>query len=277
MGPQNFPIKGLMKVGVFDSGIGGMTIARAIKEGVPTASVIFFADTAWFPYNDKEESEIQDRFLRASGFFEEQGCSVVVIACNTASVLAYELASERFSGRLNLFSIVDLTIEALLGFPSIQKAVGIIGTVHTVRSGAFQKKINELAPSLLVRALPTPKLAPFSEQYFLTTDKSKLDLNVLYDYLRSEELADIDTLLLACTHYPILMQEIEKFYYGRVQIIDAVEQSKATMKNLSLGKRDFVHDGATTPIVYASKLSESFVKAARYFLGENVTTKEVKI
>lgn len=266
-----------MKVGVFDSGIGGMTIAQAIKEGLSTAAVVFFADTAGFPYNDKKATEIRERFLRACVFFEKEGCSIVVIACNTASVLAYETAKEKFDGRLRMFSIVDLTIAALFESPLPKKIIGIIGTVHTINSGCYENKMQDLLPNIVIKSLFTPELAPLSEEYFLSEDKPKLDLHVLYDYLNDRKLSDIDTLLLGCTHYPIIMEEIKKIYNGKVQIIDAIEKTKNTLGNLFSNQRRVTELRDPSHIAYASKLTDVFVKASAHFLGKHVKTAEVRI
>lgn len=267
-----------MKIGVFDSGIGGMTIAKAIKDGLPNASIIFFADTLFFPYNNRKATEIEERVLRACSFLEQEGCSVVVFACNTASIIAWEVAKKEFSGRLCLFSILDFNIAAFLESAPPKKVIGIIGTTHTINSGYYEREIQRLNPGLVVKSMATPELAPFAEQYFLYRDRSELNLNILYDYLRSKELSDIDTLLLACTHYPILMDEIKKIYNDGIEVIDAIENTRIAISGLiSSQNLPTMLDGTPSYSSYASSPTEIFAKASRYFLGQSVRISEARI
>jgi glutamate racemase len=261
-----------VKIGILDSGIGGMTVANAIKNSLPQLSIVFFGDTAWFPYNDKTEKEVISRVLYACDILVNQNCTIIFLACNTASVLAYDFVKARLAGKAEVVNIVDLTIKALAEWPAIKHNLGIIGTVHTINSGVYENLIMDLDSSLNVTKLCVPKLATLAEQYCYSKYQCNLDL--MYSYLRSPELKNIDTLLLACTHYSLLKEEIERFYEYKVAVLDGVNTTRTAFERL-LQKAETYSSQESEYLVLCSKITQNFAQAAGLLLGKNIDLREV--
>lgn len=248
-----------------------MTIAQSIQKKIPQTSIVYFGDTAWFPYNDKSAEEVIARAIYACEIFLSQNCSTVILACNTATVLAYDSLVEKFSDRIKIYNIVDLTIKSLLDAECIKSDIGIIGTIHTVNSNIYERNIEILAPHLSVKQLATPKLAALAEEYYTNRD---VDINLLYEYLDSTNLKDIDTLLLACTHYSVFREKIEDFYRGKVNVIDSVHTTNTVFekKFADVSIQDFVKK---TPLVLCSRLTDNFSNSSKLFLGNDIILKEI--
>lgn len=249
-----------------------MTIASAIKNSIPQVSIVFFGDTAWFPYNDKTEDDVISRVLYACDMLAEHGCSIILLACNTATALAYDSVKKRLAGKAEILNIAELTIKALIEWPHYKRNVGIIGTVHTINSGIYKKRIHELDPTLSIKSLSTPKLAALAEQY--SYSKIHCNLDLLYNYLRSPELENIDTLLLACTHYSLLKDEIEGFYQNKVAVLDGIDTTKNIFKSY-FQKTEIFSSQKAEYLVLCSEITQIFTQAVGLLLGKNIDLRGV--
>jgi len=212
-------IKGTSKdrpIGIFDSGIGGLTIANAIQKVLPDEALVYFGDTAHLPYGDKSPDSIKYYAIRISQFLLKQNCKMIVIACNTASSLAYETVKDFVGGAVPVINVIDPVVEYVVADKS-HKKIGVIGTKGTIKSDIYAKKIIERSKNIKVSSLATPLLAPMIEEGFFKNSISKA---VLASYLGSRKLSGIDTLIPACTHYPLISSEIEDYYQKKVAIID---------------------------------------------------------
>ncbi|MEM9921712.1 MAG: glutamate racemase, partial [Bacteroidota bacterium] len=186
-------------IGVFDSGIGGLTVANAIIRHLPKEQIVYFGDTAHLPYGDKSADAIRYYCIKISKFLLDQGCKMIVIACNSASSAAYNILLDFFEGQTLFVNVVDPLVQTVVN-KRFQK-VGVIATKATVRSDIYRLKLLERQPNLKVASLATPLLAPMIEEGYA---QNKIGQAILENYLSDTSLKDIEALLLSCTHYPLI-------------------------------------------------------------------------
>ena len=254
-------------IGVFDSGIGGLTVAHAIRQLLPYESMIYFGDTAHLPYGDKSEAAIQAYSVRIADILVKKGCKVIVIACNSASSAAYELLTEYVRKDIQIINVIDPMVQLVLDeFPG--KQVGLIGTKRTVQSDVYSRKIREGNKGVEVRSLATPLLAPMIEEGFFNNQISQ---DIISQYLSDESLKNIEALILACTHYPLIKNEIKSVYGENVSILDSSEVIARALKG-HLEDQRLLKTEKTKPHhqFLVSDYTESFEAAARMFFQESV-------
>jgi glutamate racemase len=258
--PANAPI------GVFDSGIGGLTVAHAIKLSMPRENMIYFGDTAHLPYGDKSEAAIQAYSVKIANILLQKGCKVIVIACNSASSAAYELLKEYVRHQAQVINVIDPMVEYLADHFE-NKTIGLIGTKRTIQSAIYPKKIAEQNKNIRLKTLATPLLAPMIEEGFFNNQISK---EIIGQYLNDPALSDLDALILACTHYPLIRNEIEAHYKGKVIVLDSsvIVASSLQQRLTKLGLVNTEVNSASH--FYVSDYTESFENSARMFFGENV-------
>src|SRR5688572_21990204 len=146
-------------IGIFDSGIGGLTVAKAIKQLLPSENIVYFGDTAHLPYGDKSEAAIQAYSIKIADVLLKKGCKVIVIACNSASSAADELLKEYVNKEVHIINVIDPMVELVTSqYPA--KRVGLIGTKRTVQSGVYARKIADASKSINLQSLATPLLVP---------------------------------------------------------------------------------------------------------------------
>lgn len=253
-------------VGVFDSGIGGLTVARAIRKFLPGEDMVYFGDTAHLPYGDKSEAAIQAYSIKIADTLLQKQCKVIVIACNSASSAAYELLTEYVGKRTRIINVIDPMVE-LVSNDFAGRIVGLIGTKRTVQSGVYTRKIGELGKNIAVHSLATPLLAPMIEEGFFN---NQISHEIIAQYLSDPTLAMIEGLILACTHYPLIKAQIDKYYNGEMKILDSSEiVAKALYDYLEREKLlNETHDAKDEFLV--SDYTESFEAAARMFFRKEV-------
>ena len=261
-------------IGVFDSGIGGLTVAHAISRLLPNEQIIYFGDTAHLPYGDKSKDLIRTYSSEITNFLlHQKHCKCVVIACNTASAAAYEYLRDSYKGSVPIFNVIDPIIESVVADESI-KHVGIIATKTTILSGVYQEKLSRRRPSLTYSALATPLLAPMIEEGFYNNNISQ---TVIHNYLEQPELKDIDALILGCTHYVMIKKEINEFYGGKVKLFDSTDIVATKLKAI-LEKENLLTDQPLGEnLFYVSDYTESFEQAAKAFYGTAIQLKQQNI
>lgn len=253
-------------VGVFDSGIGGLTVAHAIRNLLPNESMIYFGDTAHLPYGEKSEAAIQAYSVRIADVLLKKGCKVIVIACNSASSAAYELLKEYVRNDIQIINVIDPMVE-LVSREFAHKQVGLIGTKRTVQSGVYVRKIEELNKNITVHSLATPLLAPMVEEGFFN---NQISHEIIAQYLSDTALDSIEALILACTHYPLIKKEISLYYEGKITVLDSSETIALALKRY-LEKEDLLNpDQNTRHQFLVSDYTESFEASARMFFKETV-------
>ena len=261
-------------IGVFDSGIGGLTVAHAISRLLPQEQIIYFGDTAHLPYGDKSKDLIRTYSSEITDFLlHQKHCKCIVIACNTASAAAYETLRDSHKGSVPIFNVIDPIIESVVAEESI-KHVGIIATKTTILSGVYQEKLSRRRPLLKYSALATPLLAPMIEEGFYNNNISH---TVIHNYLEQPELQDIDALILGCTHYVMIRREINEFYKGKVKLFDSTDIVADKLK-IILAKENLLTDMPLGEnLFYVSDYTESFEQAAKAFYGKAIRLEQQSI
>jgi glutamate racemase len=253
-------------IGIFDSGIGGLTIAKAVTEYLPQENIIYFGDTTHLPYGEKSIAAIQAYSIKIAEMMLQHDCKIILIACNSASAAAYELVREYVDGRAHVLNVIDPVV-AYLGDTFSGKQIGLIGTKQTVNSNVYLKKIEQLQLPIRLCVKATPLLAAVIEEGF---SNKKIVEELLKEYLSHPCLDNIDALLLACTHYPVIKDQIANYYHNKIQIIDTTHIiAKSVYECLYLYK---LNNNLSTPYrkFYVSDYTESFCRTTRVFFGETV-------
>ncbi|MBK9271072.1 MAG: glutamate racemase [Saprospiraceae bacterium] len=262
-------------IGIFDSGIGGLTVAQAIHQILPQEHFIYVGDTAHMPYGDKSIQLIRQYSIRLAEYLVDQrNCKALVIACNTASAAAYEYLRDALKGKIPVINVIDPMVEFLVASNDILHP-GIIATKTTIGSGVYQEKLSRRKPGLKFCALSTPLLAPMIEEGFYNNNISHV---VLEEYLSDPVLKNIDALVLACTHYPLIKKEIEAFYQFKIKVIDSalvvaeklksiLTKEKLLSLNVSPKQNEFL----------VTDYSEHFEKTTQFFYGELVRLQKLDL
>ena len=251
-------------IGVFDSGIGGLTVARKIKEILPNERIIYFGDTAHLPYGDKSADAIRYYSLKISKFLIDQQCKAIVIACNSASSAAYEMLLDFFEGKVHFVNVVDPLVDAVIsrGY----QRIGVIATKATINSSIYRNKIRGINQKAYVHQLATPLLVPMIEEGFFKAEVSKAILN---EYLKDPGFDGIEAMLLACTHYPLIRPEIEEFFEGRVVVMDSTDVTANALHKV-LSDNDMLNNVPhhQEDTFYLTDYTESFENTSSIFYGK---------
>jgi len=258
-------------IGIFDSGIGGLTVMHAVAQKLPHENIIYFGDTAHLPYGDKSASTIQHYCQHIIEFLLAQNCKCILIACNSASAAAYEYFYDEVSRDALFMSVIEPMV-AYLAAHYHNKTIGLIGTKQTVDSDIFAKKLNMLPNQLALKSLATPLLVPLIEEQW-DQDVQVMDA-VLARYLNNNALADIQALILACTHYPIIKARIYDFYQQKIPVLDAAEiTADALCAKLAEHTLCNPQQAFGSQQFYVSDLTPAFVRMANHFFGSPVILK----
>jgi len=256
---------------MFDSGIGGLTVARAVARRLPHERLVYFGDTAHLPYGEKSAAAIQAYSVKICDLLLRQGCKLIMIPCNSASAAAYELVREYVGSKARVLNVID-PIVAHLGRAYAGRRVGLIGTRQTVNSNIYKKKVDELDAGIELVSLATPLLVPMIEEGFF---QNAISDDIIAAYLGSPVLAGIDALVLACTHYPLIKEQIARYYDGRVAVLDASDvvaaDAEAYLRAHGLLAPPPA-DPTTVPAhhFYVSDFTRSFEASTRLFFGHEV-------
>lgn len=253
-------------IGIFDSGIGGLTVAHALVNHLPKENIIYFGDTAHLPYGDKSTAAIQAYAIKIAHMLLEQECKLILIACNSASAAAYELVKEYIGSKALVMNVIDPTIR-LLKEHYAAKRIELIGTRQTVNSHIYKKKIDDLNLNIQLFSYATNLLASTIEEF----GNHKVIDALLETYLSHPELQQVDALVLACTHYPVIKSRIQEYYKKQIEIIDSSEIVAHEVKR-QLEKNNLLNlNGTSNKQFYVSDYTESFAINAKLFFGEAIT------
>lgn len=251
-------------IGVFDSGIGGLTVLQRIMEALPKENTVYLGDTARSPYGSKSVETVLRYSFENTDFLIEKGVKLVVVACNTSTAIALESLKENVS--VPVIGVIEPGVRAALEKTRNRK-IGVIGTEATIQSGAYSRALKEKDPSVEVYSRACPLFVPLVEEGWL--DNSVVRLTV-ESYLGSLKQSGIDTLILGCTHYPLLKRAIQKFLGRGVQLVDSAEETakevETVLKKTSLARER----GRGTPSFFVTDAPDRFIKVGQRFLGEKV-------
>ena len=255
-------------IGVFDSGIGGLTVAHAIKRRLPQERLVYFGDTAHLPYGEKSEAAIQAYSIKITDILLEKGCKAIVIACNSASSAAYELLKEYAGKRTIFLNVIDPMVDFILKNYT-EGTIGLIGTRRTVQSDIYGKRIEAGNHSLRVASLATPLLVPMIEEGFIHNRISK---EILDSYLNIPAFKEIRAMILGCTHYPLIHQDVAAFFPDEVDILDSSDITAEALY-AQLSERQLLNPKETPPHAdefLVSDFTPTFEASSRMFFGEHV-------
>ena len=259
-------------IGIFDSGVGGLTVAHAIKQILPGESLVYFGDTAHLPYGDKSADSIRSYSRRITEFLLEHKSKVVLVACNSASSSAFDTLLKEYKEKTILIDVIDPVVNYLCtrNFSKI----GVIGTKRTISSGSYEKKIREKSPATSVVSLATPLLVPMIEEGFIYDDVSNA---IIRTYLSDKSLDGIDALILGCTHYPIIKNQISKFFNFNIEVIDSARIVSVLLRD-TLDKNDLLNDSSKVKdLFFVSDYTTYFEKIARMFFEGEINLRKADI
>jgi glutamate racemase len=258
-------------IGVFDSGLGGLTVAKELMRQLPSESLIYFGDTARVPYGPKSPATVR-RYSRAvAGFLRDEGVKAIVVACNTAT--AHALSALRAELSVPVVGVVEPGATAAIN-ASPTRRIGVIGTAGTIKSGAYERAIRERAPSAQITVQACPLFVPFVEEGWLDHAATQL---VAREYLSSFEAGGVDTLVLGCTHYPLLKRVIGEAVGAAVTLIDSAEETAAETGRVlrQLGLEAGI-DHVPSYRFVASDDPRQFQELGERFLGRSIDAVEIR-
>ncbi len=262
-------ITDVKSIGVFDSGVGGLTVAAAIKKILPNEKIIYLGDLLHLPYGSKSEEAILEFTTAAVDFLTGQDIKILVIACNTSTSVALEYV--RSMVEIPVIGVINPGAERAIKVTNT-KRVGVIGTRRTIESGAYRREIESFDRDVKVFQKATPILVPLIEEGW--KDHPVMD-QVLKEYLGEFEDIEVDTVVLGCTHYPLIKDKIKRIM-GSASVIDSAETTAERVKevlassgNLSNNKPDVDY------LIYLTDYTKSFEELAEVIIGRG--TKKIEI
>jgi glutamate racemase len=252
-------------IGVFDSGIGGLTVVKRLASVLPEENIIYFGDTARVPYGSKSNSTVIEYSIQDAKFLMSKNVKAIVVACNTASSVALQEIKDKFN--MPVIGMIEPGARSAVSSSKNGK-IGVIGTRATINNKAYSAEIKKLDPQIEVYEKACPLFVPLAEEGLIDHAATRL---IADEYLKELREKEIDTLVLGCTHYPILADIIQKSIGDNVTLIDSGVASAEIIKNeldrlnlhtnrFALGHREF----------YVSDIPSKFIEIAELFLSQPV-------
>lgn len=266
--PEN---KGKNIIGVFDSGLGGLTVLKYFLEKLPKYNYLYLGDTARLPYGSKSPEMIYKYAREAVDFLFKEGCSLIIIACNTASAQALRKLQQEYLPKNYPHRRILGVIRPLVEAANCQKfkRIGVLGTSATVVSGAYETELKKINKNIEVFQQSAPLLVPLIEEGWLKKPETKM---ILKKYLRPLKTKQIDALILACTHYPFLYKQVVKIMGKRIRVPHPGEIVADSLKDYINRHKELGIKEADKPTLnyYATNSLDSFRKQAAKFLGQPI-------
>lgn len=263
-------------IGVFDSGVGGLTVAREIMRQIPNERIVYFGDTARVPYGSKSKDNIIKFSRQIIRFLQTENVKAIVIACNTASALALDEMQQEFD--LPILGVVKPGAKVAVE-TTVNKRIGLIGTEANIRSGVYTRYIKSLDDEAKVFEKACPLFVPLVEEGWLHDD---ITLQVASRYMEELKEKDIDTLIMGCTHYPLIRSTIRKVMGDKVNLVNPAYETAIELKNLlerdNLANKCDVDSPSSMYRFYVSDAEEKFKLFANSILPFDITmTKQINI
>ena len=263
-------------IGVFDSGVGGLTVAREIMRQIPNERIVYFGDTARVPYGSKSKDNIIKFSRQIIRLLQTENVKAIVIACNTASALALDEMQQEFD--LPILGVVKPGAKVAVE-TTANKRIGLIGTEANIRSGVYTRYIESLDDEAKVFEKACPLFVPLVEEGWLHDD---ITLQVASRYLEELKEKDIDTLIMGCTHYPLIRSTIRKVMGDKVNLVNPAYETAIELKNLlerdNLANKCDVDSPSSMYRFYVSDAEEKFKLFANSILPFDITmTKQINI
>ena len=263
-----------MPIGIFDSGIGGLTVLKEVIKVLPKEDTLYLGDTARLPYGTKSEETVVKYAIENTRFLLQYNIKLLVVACNTASAVSLPVLRKEFS--LPLVGVIEAGAQAAVRATKRGK-VGIIGTETTIRSGAYAKAIKAINSGIETISQPCPLFVPLVEEGWI---EDEITLSVAERYLAPLRAEGIDTLVLGCTHYPLLKKTIQKVMEDGVTLIDSAEETAMEVRDmlarlgLAVSHNNSSFSGGATRRYFVTDVPHRFEDQGSRFLGEKISKVE---
>ena len=262
-------------IGVFDSGIGGLTVVKQIFKTLPQYKIVYFGDTARLPYGTKSKEAIIQYSIQNTEFLIKKGAKIIIIACHTASSVAADKLREKFPN-IPIFDVVGAGLEKAFSL-SRKKKIGIMGTAATIKSGAHEKFLKNINQDIKIFPKACPLLVPLIEEGWLKRMETR---KILRYYLRPLKQKQIDVLVLACTHYPLLYKAIDAISGKSVKVVDPAEELAIELKEFLEKNPDVeasLEKNGGSHKFYVSDIPYRFNDLSKKILGEKIDVEKVDI
>jgi glutamate racemase len=247
-------------IGIFDSGVGGLTVLRALRRRLPGESFLYLGDTARLPYGTKSAVTVRHYALNAAGYLIEHGVKLLVVACNTAT--SYALDEVTSASPVPVIGVVEPGVRAALGLGV--RRVAVVGTEGTIRSESYQRALARLDGGVKIRAAACPLFVPLAEEGWgdhpVTDQVARHYLGPLLDW-------GAEALILGCTHYPLLRPSLERVAGAQVRLIDSASSVAEAVAGDHVGRLDTAPGGGEV-FIHLTDASENFLRVARAILGD---------
>lgn len=257
-------VSGNAAIGIFDSGIGGLTVYQQIAALLPAENLIYLGDTARCPYGTKSHDVVTQYACENSDFLAERHIKMLVVACNTASAVALMALQERYP--IPVIGVIQPGASAAVRSSQNGK-IGVIGTEATIASGAYTRALRALEPSLEIYTRACPLLVPLVEEGWVENGVAR---STVATYLSSLKQSGIDTLILGCTHYPLLKKTIAMYLGGDVRLIDSAEETAKVVGETLSATRRTQANGPGRGSFFVTDSPDQFIKVGARFLGDVV-------
>ena len=251
-------------IGIFDSGVGGLTVMHRVMEALPAENLIYLGDTGRYPYGNKSAETVTRYAIENAEFLLARKVKMLVVACNTMSAVALDALRKRVD--VPVIGVIEPGARAAVD-RTRNRRVGVIGTETTIASGLYTRALRALAPELEIFTRACPLFVPLAEEGWTDNEIARATVAA---YLESIKASGIDTLILGCTHYPLLKKAIGRFLGRRVRLVDSAEETarEVSEKLAGMGLRRKSGKGSTS--FFVTDIPDRFVKVGRSFLGERV-------
>ncbi|MDD5246667.1 MAG: glutamate racemase [Candidatus Omnitrophica bacterium] len=254
----------MKSIGVFDSGVGGLTVVKELLRQLPSEDIIYFGDTARVPYGIKSRETVIRFSIENILFLLKEDVKLICVACNTVSSLALPVIRSYFN--IPIVGVITPGVREAV-YATQNRRIGVIGTRGTIKSHAYDNEIKQLDSRIKVTAVSCPLFVPFAEEGYLG---GEVVLQVARDYLRPLKEARVDTVILGCTHYPLLKPVIKEVMGDSVTLIDSAKQVAIDVKKILSSEKLLNKERKSRNKFYVSDNAEWFGSMARRFLGRPV-------
>ncbi len=252
-------------IGIFDSGIGGLTVAKAVMEALPAEDIIYFGDTARVPYGIKSQETVREYALEITDFLLAKNVKLILIACNTVSASA-KPEIEKAAGQVPILDVITAGTKAVFDYPD-QKEIGVIGTLATIKSGAYLRSIESVNPQVKVIQQACPLLVPLAEEGWT---ENEVAIQTLKTYLEPFRSTGIQSIILGCTHYPLFKKQItEVLHKPGIHVIDSAQAIAETTRNKLTQMKALNEDGGRFEC-FVTDRPQRFQELAERFLGREL-------
>lgn len=251
---------------MFDSGVGGLTVLHALSRHMPREHLIYLGDTARVPYGPKSGETITGYAIETADFFVDRGVKAMVVACNTTTALALDLLRQRYP--IPVIGVVEPGARAALAATRNHR-IGVIGTEATIASGAYAQQLRAVAPEVEIFTRACPLFVPLAEEGWTANDVARRTVST---YLASLKKSGIDTLILGCTHYPLLANAIGDYLGPRVRLVDSAEETAREVKRILTSQKLARKAGKGSASFFVTDLADRFTRIGERFYGSSVAS-----